>query len=157
MAAPLVSIVIPCFNQGRFLDRAIASCLAQTHPEVEVIVVNDGSTDDTAIRIAAAEARSARVRGLTTANAGLGAARNRGCAIARGDYINLLDADDWLAPSKIERQLAVLESTPAVGLVLCDIQMVDEAGGAIPDAPRVQLHRFHDPDNLFDVLLEAGL
>ncbi len=161
MAGALVSIVIPCFNQGRFLERAVESCLAQTHAAVEVIVVNDGSTDDTAARIEAASRRDGngrgRVRGLTTANAGLGAARNRGLALAQGEYVNFLDADDWLEPTKIARQLAVLESTPEVGLVLCDIQMVDETGGLIPGAPRIQLDRFHDPDNLFDVLLEAGL
>ena len=157
MTTPLVSVVVPCFNQARFLSATIDSCLAQTLPAVEVIVVNDGSTDDTAIVATAAATRDARVRVISTANRGLGAARNRGLAEARGEFVNLLDADDLLHPKKLAMQAAVLRDNPDIGLVVCDVDTFDVNGHAIPDAPRIHLERLLDPDAWFDTLLAGGL
>ena len=95
---PLVSVVIPCFNQARFLGAAIASALAQTHTPVEVVVVDDGSTDDTA----AVTARFPGVRYVRQENAGLSAARNTGLGKSRGAYLAFLDADDVLLPRAAE-------------------------------------------------------
>lgn len=108
--APLVSILIPAYNAGQWIDQTIRSALAQTWPRTEVIVVDDGSTDDTfAI---AHRFQSEKVLVVGKENEGAAATRNRATALAQGDYIQWLDADDLLAPGKIERQLALLGPDP---------------------------------------------
>lgn len=105
MTPPLVSIVIASYNYGRFLREAIASALGQTHPNVEVLVVDDGSTDDSV-----AVAAEHPVRVIEKANEGVARTRNRGAREARGEYLVFLDADDVLAPTFVERCLAALGS-----------------------------------------------
>jgi glycosyltransferase involved in cell wall biosynthesis len=115
VGSPLVSCIVPVYNGARFLGETLASILSQTHQPVEVIVVDDGSTDGTAGVIASF---GARVRSVRQENAGEAAARNTGVRLASGEYVAFLDADDlWEAP-KIERQLAVLAraGTDAVDL-----------------------------------------
>ena len=116
----LVSVIIPCFNQARFLKDAIRSVLAQTHSEVEIIVVNDGSTDDTET-VALEFLADPRCKYVYQENHGLPAARNRGISESRGVYLNFLDADDWLEPTKIEEQASVLDDCPEIAWVYCDI------------------------------------
>ena len=155
MSAPLVSVIVPCYNQGHYLGAAIDSCLRQTLRDIEVIVVDDGSTDCTEFVARSAADRDPRVRIVSGPNAGLGAARNHGLALAEGRYVNFLDADDLLLPTKLQRQHEILESTPDVGLVLCDVQLVD--GNDRPLPGRIRLERIEHPDGLFEALLEAGL
>src|SRR6185369_9150749 len=124
------SVVIPCFNASRYLREAIESALAQTHRDVEVVVCDDGSRDDSA---AIAESFGSRVQCLRQANAGPSAARNRALAAATGEYVALLDADDRFHASKLERQIAVLAERPEVGAVYCGWRLVDEAGRALPE------------------------
>lgn len=107
---PLVSVIIPCHNAAPWLAATLASVQAQKWPALETIVVDDGSTDDS-LAIARRHA-SDRIHVLTQSNAGAAAARNHGLRHARGDYIQFLDADDLLAPDKIERHLHLLGSTP---------------------------------------------
>src|SRR5262245_46484951 len=97
-----VSVIIPCYRQGRYLAQAIDSCLAQTHPDVEVIVVNDGSDDNTD---EVARGYGDRIRYIPKRNGGVSAARNSGIAVATGRYLKFLDADDHLAPQQIEWHL----------------------------------------------------
>lgn len=102
-AAPLsASVVIPSFNYGRFLPNAIDSALAQARPPLEVIVVNDGSTDETSAVLAA---YAGRVHALNKPNGGHASAINAGCRLARGDAVFLLDADDEMKPGAIETVL----------------------------------------------------
>ncbi len=124
---PLVSVIIPTYNHGRFVRQAIDSALDQTYPAVEVIVVDDGSTDGSGAMLDEIEARDRRIRVVHKVNAGLSAARNTGIALARGAYINFLDSDDWLLPDKLSRQVAALEARPDVDLVFSDIAYVDDA------------------------------
>jgi GT2 family glycosyltransferase len=100
---PLVSIGIPCFNSARWLAQAIESALAQSWPEKEVIVVDDGSKDDSA---EIARKFGDRVQLIVTENRGGNHARNRALQVARGEWIQFLDADDYLEPDKITRQFA---------------------------------------------------
>ena len=102
---PLVSVIIPCYNQGHFLGEAICSALDQTYPRVEIIVVDDGSADRTP-----EVARSySGVRYVRQDNQGLSAARNAGFAFSRGEYVVFLDSDDRLRPEAVATNLAILD------------------------------------------------
>jgi glycosyltransferase involved in cell wall biosynthesis len=119
-----VSVVIPAYNAERELAQAVDSALAQTIGDLEVIVVDDGSTDGT---LAVAEGfGDPRVRAVSQQNAGAAAARNTGIAQTTGTYVAFLDADDVWLPSKLERQLEVLESRPDTHAVQCGAYWVDE-------------------------------
>jgi glycosyltransferase involved in cell wall biosynthesis len=125
-----VSIIIPAYNQAGYLAEAVASALGQTHADVEVVVVDDGSTDATP-EVCARFAADARVRTIRTENGGVAAARNRGVSEASGAYVCFLDADDRYHPTKIAKQAAVLDAEPAVAFVYCDIVEIDESGAPV--------------------------
>ena len=109
----LVSIVIPNFNLGRFAHEAIDSALGQTHRDVEVVVVDDGSTDDSLARIRAHPGFSrGAFRLVAQPNAGVSVARNEGARVSRGGHLVFLDADDVLAPTYVERCLEALHAAP---------------------------------------------
>jgi glycosyltransferase involved in cell wall biosynthesis len=109
-----ISAVIPAYNYGRYLGRAIESVLAQTRPVDEVIVIDDGSTDDTA---AVAASFGQRVRYIYKENRGLSAARNTGIRAAQGDWLAFLDADDCWRADKIQLQMESVERNPDCALV----------------------------------------
>jgi glycosyltransferase involved in cell wall biosynthesis len=128
MNPPRVSVVIPTYNRARFLPAAIASIRAQTLPCSEIVVVDDGSTDDTAAVLAALGEGIVHLR---QANAGPAAARNRGIHAASGELVALLDTDDRWCPNKIERQVELLRRHPAVALVSADMAVEDENGATM--------------------------
>jgi glycosyltransferase involved in cell wall biosynthesis len=111
---PLVSVLMPAYNAAAYIAEAIESALHQTWQPVEVIVVNDGSTDETS---GAARRFVPPVRLFDKDHAGIGASRNRALEEARGEYFAMLDADDYWPPEKLERQMAVLVSRPDVDFV----------------------------------------
>ncbi|MCC7418343.1 MAG: glycosyltransferase [Acidobacteria bacterium] len=119
---PRVSVVIPNYNCGRFIADAIGSVLAQTMDDLEVIVVDDGSTDGSA---AALRPFGDRVRLFEQPNRGVSTARNRGIGESRGEFVAFLDADDLWHPEKLEKQLPRF-ANPEVGLVHCAVEYVDE-------------------------------
>jgi glycosyltransferase involved in cell wall biosynthesis len=121
-----VSVVIPSYNYARFIREAVDSALAQTVPPLEIIVVDDGSTDNT-LEVMAAYASDARVRYLRQENSGLSAARNAGIRAARGEFIALLDADDRWKPEKLSRQLDKF-TEESVGLVYSGREVFDDKG-----------------------------
>src|SRR5215207_11289555 len=110
---PLVSVVIPCYNQAHFLGEAIESVLSQSYPNFEIIVVDDGSPDDTA----EVAARYPEVRYVRQDNQGVSVARNSGLARSGGAYIVFLDADDRLLPGALEVGVRELEAHPECALV----------------------------------------
>jgi glycosyltransferase involved in cell wall biosynthesis len=122
----LVSVVIPTFDRPALVPEAIASALAQTHREIEVIVVLNGATDETAEKVKKCGAQP-RVRVVETKRANLAAARNYGMSLARGEWIAFLDDDDIWLPEKIELQLAAARASGA-DLVSCDFVKFDEHG-----------------------------
>ncbi len=106
---PRVSVIIPAYNAAWCIRRAVDSVLAQSYPGYELIVVDDGSTDDTAALLAGyADA----VRIVSKPNGGLSSARNAGIAAARGEFVAFLDADDWWMPEKLARQMALMDARP---------------------------------------------
>src|SRR5690606_32958391 len=109
MSAPAVSVVIPCYNHRDTVAAAVESALAQTFADREIIVINDGSPDDTADVLAPYRDR---IRYIEQVNAGQAAARNRGIELARGRYIALLDDDDIWPADKLEWQVAALDAEP---------------------------------------------
>jgi glycosyltransferase involved in cell wall biosynthesis len=131
MPKGLVSVVIPTFNRGYCLPRAIDSALAQTYQNVEVIVVDDGSTDDTPQLVARRYGGNGRVRYMRQDNAGVSAARNTGLAAVRGEYVALLDSDDWWMRWKLELQIACIRASPEVGMVWTDMQAVTSDGQVV--------------------------
>lgn len=116
---PVVSCIVPVYNGARFVGDAIASILAQTHRALEVVVIDDGSTDATA---EALQHFGDEVRVFRVSHGGLARARNLGVAVARGDYIAFLDADDTWGTCKLERQLARFADRPALDLSMTGIQ-----------------------------------
>jgi glycosyltransferase involved in cell wall biosynthesis len=131
---PLVSVITPVFNGEIWLREALDSALAQTFSSLEIIVVNDGSTDDS-LAIARALARSnGRIRVIDQDNAGLPSARNRALKMARGAYLALLDADDAWLPNHLQLAMQAFERDPDLGLVHANIQRID-VDGALVDIP----------------------
>jgi glycosyltransferase involved in cell wall biosynthesis len=119
-----IAAVIPVYNQATYVTEAVSSALEQARPPQEIIVVDDGSTDETPDRLAAF---GGRIQVIRQTNAGVAAARNRGARAARSELLAFLDADDAWLPQKLERQIDRLAGTE-VGLVHCGVEEVDEGG-----------------------------
>src|SRR5687768_199170 len=109
-----VSVIIPTYNSGSLVVQAVEGVLAQTRQAEEVIVVDDGSTDDTAERL---QQFGERIRVVRQANGGVATARNAGLRASSGDLVAFLDADDAWHPQKLERQIALLQQHPEFGLL----------------------------------------
>ncbi len=127
---PLVTAVIPCFNAAATLLRAVDSVRGQSYPNIEIIAVDDGSRDDTPALLRQQEALGVRV--ITQANAGAAAARNAAIAVAGGEFLAFLDADDEWNPDKITRQVELLAADPAMVLVGCRAEVIGLDGGRLP-------------------------
>ncbi len=117
----LVSIIIPCFNQGAFIRETIESVKSQTYNDWEIIIVNDGSNDADTLK----ELDILKVEGfniINSLNCGVSAARNKGIAAAKGDFVLPLDADDKISPEYLQEAIKVLLEKPEVKLVYCDCE-----------------------------------
>ena len=122
---PLVSVIIPTYNRADYIAEAIDSVLGQTYPAIEIIVIDDGSTDDSR---AIVERFGPKVHYVLQDNAERGAARNHGLRLAKGKYIAFLDSDDLWLPTKAEEDVAFLERNPGVGLLCTDAIQIDGDG-----------------------------
>jgi glycosyltransferase involved in cell wall biosynthesis len=138
--SPLVSVVIPTFNQPAYLAEAIRSVLSQTLQDREIVVVNDGSTDNTLESLAAFENK---IRVVSQANSGIGAARNRGIAESRGKFVALLDHDDYWMPEKLATQAAFLEKNPS-----CIAATVPYATSNAPEVSVFDIDQVSGPDRI---------
>ena len=128
--ADLVSIITPCYNGEKYLDRYFNSLLEQTYPSVELIFVNDGSTDNTE-KIALEFGEKLREKGydftyIYQENAGQSAAINQGLKIFKGEYLNWMDSDDYLPDDSVEKRVSFLEDNPQIGLVVGRSVVVDD-------------------------------
>ena len=143
--AALVSVIIPCYNQAHFLDEAIESVLAQAYAHFEIVVVDDGSTDNTS-QVAA---RYPGVRCIRQSNQGLAAARNTGLRESNGRYLVFLDADDRLLPNALEIGVKELNSHPESALAFGRFHLIDAAGKSLTK----QLPRYVGKDHYRELLL----
>ncbi|HEX7090796.1 MAG TPA: glycosyltransferase family A protein [Longimicrobiales bacterium] len=154
---PAVSVIIPTYNRAAYLEAAVRSVLAQTHRPAEVIIVDDGSVDDTA---AICMSLPEPVRYVRQENAGVSAARNRGLREAKGEYVALLDSDDVWHATKLETQLAALQKFPTAGWCTCACDVIDEHGAQLRPADGLrQVFPIFDalglsPEALFESRLE---
>jgi glycosyltransferase involved in cell wall biosynthesis len=135
MTDPVISVIIPAFNAEKYIVDALDSVRCQSVTDIEIIVVNDGSTDDTRQLVENAVLKDARLRLIDRQNSGKPAiARNKGIAVARGEYIAFLDADDLMLPGKLDAQLRVFESISDLGMVFHDWCVIDPNGNVITDS-----------------------
>lgn len=120
----LVSVIVPAYNAASTIERTVSSVLSQTYSNLEVLVVDDGSQDDTAILVRRMAERDDRITLLQNPNAGLVSARNHGIEHANGEFIAPLDADDLWHPDKLKKQVAAMRDN--IGLVYCWSRAIDE-------------------------------
>ena len=136
MPIPTVTVIIPCFNHGRFVRQAVDSALAQRDAEVQVVVVEDGSTDETTPAACDACAGD-RVRVIHQENRGLPAARNRGAALATTEFLTFLDADDWLEPDFVTKLATAIRANKGLDVshAYCQERLVEKGTGIwkVPD------------------------
>lgn len=141
---PKMSVVTPNYNRAALIGDSIRSVLSQSFTELELIVVDDGSTDDSIATIRAIS--DPRLRLLSQANGGPGRARSRALSAAQGEYIAFLDSDDLFCPGKLEKQMALFERQPEIGLSFTGTRTIDEHGQESPvasggEAARIDLER----------------
>lgn len=146
---PLVSVVIPNYNHARFLGDAIRSVLNQDYRGFEIVVVDDGSTDDSR---EVAAGFGDRIRYIHQTNAGLSAARNTGIRAAQGSLIGVLDADDMYEPMFLDTLVNALKSDPDADGVYCGYQFVDETNDLLPQVE----NRPVSSDKLYEALLDGN-
>ncbi|MEN6627597.1 MAG: glycosyltransferase [Candidatus Sumerlaeia bacterium] len=130
----MISIVMPCYNGARWMGEALASVAAQTRPDWEVVIVDDGSQDDSAGVAREWAGRDGRIRFLQQANAGAAAARNAGVRASGGEYLVFLDCDDLLEPDFLQTMAAVLDADTSIGGCACE-QTVMRTDGSTPVQP----------------------
>lgn len=134
---PKVSVVIPCYNLGSYIDEAVNSVISQTYNDYEIIIVNDGSTDEFT-NILLCDYNKPKTKVIHTYNQGLASARNTGISAASGEYILPLDADDLIERSYLEKTVSILDKKKEIGVVSC-LPEFFEAANLRPELPPISL------------------
>ncbi len=135
----LVSVVIPCFNHGKFIDEAVNSVLNQTFQDFEIIIVNDGSTDEFTNELLKNYSKP-KTKVIMTENQGVSVARNVGIKEAKGKYILPLDADDKILPAYLEKAVKIIEENTKFGIIYCEAEFF----GAKTEKWNLPEYRFSD-------------
>ena len=156
MKEPLVSVIVPVYNVEKYLRQCLNSIVNQTYQNLEIILIDDGSPDDSGMICDEYAAKDERIRVFHQKNAGLSAARNSGLNTMSGEYVIFVDSDDWIVPHAVERMLTVFNSTDA-DLLIYNFKMVYEEGNTNP-------HRSNSPikdeiltrSQLLEKLMEPG-
>lgn len=146
---PQITVAIPAYNAMKYLPETLDSVLQQTYQDFEVIIVNDGSTDE--IETWFERIKDPRIKLISQANKGLAGARNTGVTQAIGEYIALLDADDIWETTKLEKQIRILENKPEIGLVYTWASLIDEKGKLIG-----KIHQWNAEGQIWEQLLASN-
>jgi glycosyltransferase involved in cell wall biosynthesis len=150
---PLVSVIVPAYNAEKFISVAVSSVVAQTYSALEVIVIDDGSSDSTKDIVNEIAANDSRVKCYSIKNSGRAAARNYGISKATGSWFAFLDADDFWAPEKLSKQLACWQINEKVGLIYTERTWVDAKGTPLLDQPQ----RYNLPEGMIlDKLVDGN-
>jgi glycosyltransferase involved in cell wall biosynthesis len=138
MNTPEISVIIPTYNRALYLGQALDSVFAQTFPAAEIIVIDDGSTDQTRVMLDNL-IQQTRIRYVSQSKKGVSSARNRGIELASHPFIAFLDSDDLFLPSKLEKQIAVFKNKPELGFVHCNFSKFNDQGDnlGIRDTSRI--------------------
>ena len=151
---PLVSIIIPCYNNSKYISAAIDSALNQSYPNKEVIVIDDGSTDASVDVI---KKYSNKIKWETGSNRGACAARNRGIELAQGDYIKFLDGDDVLVNQSLNYQIQILSKSKGSNIVICGCHLnVDEYLNFLSNSTDLSILN-RDEDQLISILIKSPI
>ncbi|OPX92407.1 MAG: Hyaluronan synthase [Pelotomaculum sp. PtaB.Bin104] len=160
MEKGLVSVVIPTYNRAGLIERAVDSVLNQDYRQIEVIVVDDGSRDDTPERVGKRYKQDERVRFFRIPNSGVCGARNRGLKEVRGEYIAMLDSDDYWLPGKLTLQIGILDAHPDLSMVWSDMDAIDSSGRVIASKYLRTMYGsyqyFPSPSDLFERSLRTN-
>jgi glycosyltransferase involved in cell wall biosynthesis len=136
---PTVSVVMPMYNASRYVGDAVLSVMAQTFRDFELIVIDDGSTDGSALTVRRAVGNPVQLRLIHQENKGVSAAANRGTELARGEFIARMDADDIALPSRLERQVEFLRGHPDYVAVGSRVMFIDDEGDDLYEMPGIHL------------------
>lgn len=147
---PKVSVIIPAYNSMKYLPETLESALNQSFQDFEVIVVNDGSSDETAEWVS--QLTDPRIKLISQENQGLSGARNTGIENASGEYLAFLDADDCWESTKLEKQVLTLEDNPEVGLVYTWVALVNESG-----TPTGRIFKNYAENDVLENLIEHNI
>ncbi len=151
---PKVAVIIPLYNAAPFIRETLESVLGQSASDIEVVIVDDGSTDQGPAIVQEYQEKTTRVRLIHQKNSGPAQARNRGILATDSEYLAFLDSDDLWLPQKLERQLAFLEEHPEVALCYTDARVIDSEGRPLPHRERkFPLPVFHDPQEALEHLM----
>lgn len=159
MTNDLVSVIVPTYNRAYCICKALDSVLAQTHTNWEVLIVDDGSTDETGQLIAKTYGHDPRIRYLYQPNAGVSHARNTGITQSRGDFAAFLDSDDVWKPWKLAVQLACILPKPEIGMIWTDMEAVNPEGSIIDERhlkTMYSAYRYFEMDELFETSVRLG-
>ena len=136
MKSPLVSVIIPAYNAEKYIERTIHSVLLQNYENIEIIVIDDGSTDNTATVVKKLANEDKRLHYVHQQNGGVSSARNHGYKLSKGEYLAFLDADDIWLPNNVSKKLAHLQDNPDVGLVHSDAMVIDENDNSLNETKK---------------------
>lgn len=151
---PLISVIVPVYNGAAYVPQCLDSLLAQTVPALEIVLINDGSTDQTPGICNAYACRDSRIRYISQENRGLAAARNVGVRAAKGEYISFADADDWVEPTYLSYLYELLQ-THNSSVSACN-HWICRGGGKRPRFPVSQSTAFLTPKTVFRHILYDG-
>lgn len=157
MSTPLISIIVPVYNIKEYLPRCVSSLQAQTYPNIEILLVDDGSTDGTGALCDELAAKDERIRVFHKANGGSSSARNLGLSRARGKYIGFVDSDDYVEPDMYECLLAALQEYDGQ-IAQVGRNEIDEQGSLLPDIciPPEEAVFLHSRDFMRELLMHRG-
>lgn len=124
-----ISVIVPVYNVEKYLEYCLTSIMEQTYRDLEIIIVNDGSTDASPIICDAFAAKDQRIKVIHQINGGVSVARNTGIEAATGDYLTFVDSDDWLEFEMYESMMAPIKEHPELEMVMCDVTLVTGNGG----------------------------